>query len=174
MHFRPVTLDQPQIIEKIYQAYLQAFPEDERRSPTQYQALYLNPSARVYLILQEENEIGYFITWAVEDFIFIEHFEIFPEARNSGLGSKVLAAFGAVHPKIILESEPANLNDIAQRRIHFYLRNNFKVLTKDYQQPTYQPHNKPVPLWLLGNYAAHNTQDIVAEIYRIVYQQEGF
>lgn len=158
--------------KEIYSSYCEAFPVDERRSEQQFNKLFSNSKAMVLSILNDENSfIGYLIGWELNTFFFLEHFEIFPQYRNSNYGTQVLSHLVSVHPKIILESEPSDLNEMACRRIGFYTRNGFKVIDENYLQPAYGIGKEPVQLWLLANFAPENTEILKAEILKTVYAE---
>ncbi len=155
--------------QEIFASYEITFPQDERRNKTQFQALFKNPKVKVFSIVDQKENVGYLVTWLIEDFYYIEHFEVFESFRNRKLGSSVLTSFAGLHPHLILESEPANLNEIAKRRIDFYQRNGFEIIDKNYTQPPYEAGKNPLNLWLLTNVAVEDAEKIAAEIHKIVY-----
>ena len=106
------------------------------------------------------------------DFIFIEHFEVFECFRGRSLGSKILNELIKKHSKIILETEPSTLNDIAKRRVKFYQRNHFEILDKNYIQPSYGIGKNSLNLWLMGTFSPENLEKSIHEIYKIVYQKD--
>lgn len=156
--------------EKIYNSYCSSFPEDERRNEKDFWDLFNNPNAEILSIFNEENFIGYLIIWKFPLFIFIEHFEVFEEFRGQKLGSKILKALYKKHQNIILETEPATLSQIAERRVEFYQRNGYSILKKDYIQPKYSEEKNDLELWLMGTFTPENLEQSISEIYKIVYQ----
>ena len=48
-------------VKKIYDSYLTAFPENERRSDEQFLALFKNPHASIKTISSEGENIGYLV-----------------------------------------------------------------------------------------------------------------
>ncbi len=154
---------------KIHEAYCSTFPVDERRNENQFQQLFSNKKALVFSLVNGIDNIGYLIGWDMSHFIFVEHFEVFPQYRNQKFGSEILKELYRKYSKIILESEPENLNEIAKRRINFYQKNGFTTLKEDYFQPSYENGKNPVQLWLLGNFQPENLDRIQEEIYDIVY-----
>lgn len=160
-----------EIKQQIFQSYLSSFPEDERRDENDFWAIFNNPNAQVLSISESQQPIGYLILWKMLDFIFIEHFEVFECFRGRSLGSKILNELIKKHSKIILETEPSTLNDIAKRRVKFYQRNHFEILDKNYIQPSYGIGKNPLNLWLMGTFTPKNIEKYIHEIYKIVYQK---
>ncbi|MFB0967476.1 MAG: GNAT family N-acetyltransferase, partial [Cloacibacterium sp.] len=124
-------------ISKIFYRYEKTFPEEERRSKDQFLDLAENPDAFVYSINQEDENIGYCVIWELQGFYFLEHFEVFEEFRNQKFGEKILESLQEKFEKLILETEPDSLSEIAERRLRFYERNGFSVIEKNYLQPSY-------------------------------------
>lgn len=156
--------------KEIYSSYENTFPADERRNRNQFNALFHNPNAKVFSIQQDQENIGYLITWHVLDFRYIEHFEVFSTFRNQNLGSEILKEFSEIQPQLILESEPATQDEIAHRRINFYQRNGFSIVDKNYIQPPYEKGKKALNLWLLSNVEIEDPQKIIKKIHQVVYQ----
>lgn len=154
---------------KIHEAYCSTFPVEERRNENQFQQLFSNKKALVFSLVNGIDNIGYLIGWEMSYFIFVEHFEVFPEYQNQKFGSEILKELYRKYSKIILESEPENLNEIAKRRLNFYQKNGFSILKENYLQPPYENGKNPVQLWLLGNFQPENLDRIQEEIYDIVY-----
>ena len=77
-------------ISKIFYRYEKTFPEQERRSKDQFLDLAENPDAFVYSINHEDENIGYCVIWELQEFYFLEHFEVFEEFRNQKFGEKIL------------------------------------------------------------------------------------
>ena len=158
-------------ISRIFSAYESTFPIDERRSKEQFLELAENPDVYILSIKSEEEAVGYMILWKIHDFYFLEHFEVFEEFRNRKYGSLILEELIEKYEKIILESEPSSLSEMASRRIDFYERNSFKILTKDYIQPSYGEGKNSLTLWLLSNSTEFDVEKTIKEIYKIVYQK---
>ena len=121
------TIIPEELKQQIFQSYSTSFPEDERREEDDFQTLFHHPNTEVIAISENEKVIGYLILWKVLDFIFIEHFEVFESFRGQNFGSKILELLAQKHPLLILETEPAHLSSISERRVDFYLRNYFKI-----------------------------------------------
>lgn len=157
-------------LSKIFYRYERTFPEEERRSKEQFLALADNPDAFVYNIHQEDTLIGYAVIWELSNFFFLEHFEIFEDFRNQKLGQGTVEVMKEKFEKIILETEPDTLSEMAKTRLLFYERNGFKILEKNYTQPSYGNKKPPINLLLLTNFSSENIEHTTKEIYRTVYE----
>lgn len=156
-------------ISKIFSRYEKTFPENERRSKEQFLDLAENPDAYVFLIKNEDETIGYCVIWELSSFYFLEHFEVFEEFRNQKFGEKILESLQEKFEKIIIETEPNSLSEIAERRLRFYQRNGFEVIEKNYLQPSYGEGKSSVNLFLMANFLPENLENLVKEVYEIVY-----
>lgn len=156
-------------LSRIFFSYETTFPKDERRNKEQFLSLLDHPDVYIFSIKNDETPIGYLILWEFDDFHFLEHFEVFEEFRNKNYGSEILSAIVEKFPRIILESEPADLNEISQRRISFYERNGYSVLNKNYIQPSYGEDKNPLQLWLMSNFPVENTKTTIEKIHKKVY-----
>ena len=157
-------------ISKIFSRYEKTFPEDERRSKEQFLDLAENPDVFVFLIKNEDETIGYCVIWELNDFYFLEHFEIFEEFRNQKFGEKILESLQEKFEKMILETEPDSLSEIAARRLQFYQRNGFEIVEKNYLQPSYGEGKSSLHLFLMANFEPENVETLIQEIHKIVYE----
>ena len=156
-------------ISKIFYRYEKTFPEEERRSKDQFLDLAENPDAFVYSINHEDENIGYCVIWELQEFYFLEHFEVFEDFRNQKFGEKILESLQEKFEKLILETEPDSLSEIAERRLRFYERNGFSVIEKNYLQPSYGEGKYALNLFLMANFEPENLETLVQEIYSTVY-----
>ena len=157
-------------ISKIFSRYENTFPEDERRSREQFLDLAENPDVFVFLIKNEDETIGYCVIWELSDFYFLEHFEVFEEFRNQKFGEKILESLQEKFEKMILETEPDSLSEIAARRLQFYQRNGFNIIEKNYLQPSYGEGKSSLHLFLMGNFSPENLENSIKEIHEVVYE----
>ena len=157
-------------ISKIFSRYEKTFPEDERRSKEQFLDLAENPDVFVFLIKNEDETIGYCVIWELSNFYFLEHFEVFEEFRNQKFGEKILESLQEKFEKMILETEPDSLSEIAARRLQFYQRNGFEIVEKNYLQPSYGEGKSSLHLFLMANFEPENVETLIQEIHKIVYQ----
>lgn len=156
-------------ISRIFAAYESTFPIDERRDETQFLALLENPDSFIFAVKNETNQVGYVILWKLQDCFYLEHFEVFEEFRNLKLGSQILAELKEKFGNIVLESEPSHLDEMADRRINFYLRNGFSIISEDYIQPSYGLGKNSINLFVLSNFEVFNVFYIEQELHSKVY-----
>ena len=157
-------------LSRIYSSYESTFPADERRDHDQFLALLENPDSFIFAVKNEETHIGYLILWKLETCYYLEHFEVFEEFRNLKLGSQILTELKEKFSTIILESEPSHLDEMAERRINFYLRNGFSIISEDYIQPSYGPGKNSMNLFLLSNFDVTEVKSLEKELHEKVYQ----
>ena len=81
--------------------------------------------------------------------MFIEHFAIRKDQRSKGYGSLVVSGLiSAGNLPIILEVEPPGTPE-ADRRINFYQKHRFELLSAEYYQPPYAIGKNPVEMRLM-------------------------
>lgn len=156
-------------ISKIFNIYSKTFPENERRDKAQFLDLAEKPSCYIFSIKNDGISIGYCIIWQLENLYFLEHFEVFEEFRNQNFGSEILEILKEKFEKIVLETEPEHLSEIAKRRLSFYQRNGFEIIEKNYLQPSYGEGKPAVHLFLMANFEAEILEVLVKKIYENVY-----
>ena len=157
-------------ISRIFSTYEKTFPADERRDKNQFLSLIENPACFIFALMTENESVGYVILWELNDFYFLEHFEVFEEFRNRKFGSEILKVLKEKFGNIILESEPTHLNEMAERRINFYLRNGFSIISEKYMQPSYGEGKNSINLFLLSNFIVENIDLIKENIFSTVYR----
>lgn len=153
--------------DRIFSIMEQSFPEDERRPYREQKALLDNFSYAIYITPSQD---GFIATWEFEEFVFVEHFAVNPEHRNTGLGSKMLSEFLSMQEKIVcLEVELPNV-ELAKRRISFYERNGFFLNEYDYFQPPISKGKQIVPLMIMTSKGKVG-QDTFEKIRNILYKE---
>lgn len=170
MEFLPLVSEEDFRTEKIYQSYLTAFPENERRSDKQFLALFKNPNASIQTISLDGENVGYLVLWNLSEFLYIEHFEVLPDFRGQNMGSQVMQNLCKEYSRIVLEVEPEDLDEMAKRRIEFYQRNGFVISDKSYIQPSYGPGKSELNLYLMTSWNCEDSNRIKEELYDIVYK----
>jgi GNAT superfamily N-acetyltransferase len=130
--------------------YISAFPADERREFSELPELLFEDQCFIYKIDTENlGYTGFCICWDFGGFTFIEHFATTAENRGLGIGEKTLSVLKSKHAKtIILETEPP-VDEITRRRVNFYMRNGFRMLHRNYVQPSYGSNKPEVDLKLM-------------------------
>lgn len=169
-------LDLSSTVEKdfVENLNIESFPRSERRfGSTSTDFWNNNPDYTIDLVVKKCNLVGFLTYWDLVDFIFAEHFAIAPEARNNGIGGKVMNLFmKKVNKPVILEVElPTTI--LSERRIGFYQRLGYKLWDDiPYLQPAYHDGDNPIPMKLMSIGDIDLNDDfgeIKDRIYRIVY-----
>lgn len=153
--------------EQLIDLYIASFPPEERRPEGK-----MFPAAKSFRFCAIERNgqiVGLLSYWVFDAFNYIEHFAIIPELRGLGFGSDALQLLS---DPIVLEVEPPESGVEAARRLQFYLRNGFRVLTKEYTQPPYSAGLSSVRLWLLvrGNLKV-DVSEVITTLHQEVYRQ---
>ncbi|WP_300675383.1 GNAT family N-acetyltransferase [Desulfoluna sp.] len=130
---------------------VEAFPVDERRPEAEYAGLLADPRYCLEMSLDENRCVGFFSSWDLTGFTYIEHFAVEHTCRGQGVGSAALRAFVAEHAgTVILEVEPPRVSVDAVRRIAFYERLGFLYNPVHHVQPPYAQGLQPVVLHLMS------------------------
>jgi len=174
MKLHGLHIDHKADLEFVERIYIESFPPDERRPVSEFHNLIDTEKAfTVFIIMDEDNRIGFITLWTLGDFIYAEHFAIAPEYRNEGYGKRVMESFiDATDIPIILEVELPD-TEMARRRIGFYRRAGFRLWEIPYEQPPYEKQYDPVPMCLmtLRNIDLNKDFDKVKDIlYKRVYR----
>lgn len=135
-----------QDFDRVYAIMEQSFPSDEIRPYAEQKKLLDNP---VYSIYQTEQRNAFIAVWEFDDFVFIEHFAVGKEYRNTGLGGKMLGEFLEKQKKIVCLEVELPETELAKRRIGFYERNGFFLNEYEYFQPPISKGKNVVPLMIM-------------------------
>lgn len=160
--------------ENIYRLYHSSFPVEERRNWVDIE-LILNTDKRFNMfVFSSENEFNGFLTfWDFENFVYVEHFAVSDSIRGQGIGSQIIKSFRDEQKSpIVLEVELPE-TPVAVRRIAFYEKLGFKVISKPYLQPPYDGKSDFLPLILMTNdydFGNENFDDIRNTLYKEVYK----
>ena len=155
--------------DKVFRLIEKSFPKDEYRTYDGQKALLRDPAYEIYgLPGADESIMAFMAVWKLEPFVFLEHFAVAPEHRNSGIGSQLLSELVRESGKMVcLEAElPDNI--IASRRIGFYERNGFFSNEYPYIQPSLSPGQNPVPLVIMSSGRPLSRAEF-AEIQQVLY-----
>lgn len=111
--------------------YNEAFPIEERWD---FNAILNNNNNKFYAILDGDIPIGITTIWEFLDFNYIEYLAIDKKFRGKNYGSKILTQIleSLKDKLIVIEVEPYDLNEIAKKRIDWYLRFGFILADYDY------------------------------------------
>lgn len=161
---------------ELYDLYRSSFPANERRDWDSLANIFENESRFKMYALENENEfIGFFNYWKFNRFYYIEHFAIKSQYRNRRFGTEAIKAFlkDADMPVVLEVETPTTIT--ASRRIHFYERLGFYVLSDIYMQPPYDNHSFPVSMLIMSNdyhFCSKHFKLIKEVLYREVYHFE--
>lgn len=154
--------------------YLLAFVEDERRPCYEMFELIDDGDCNFdfILIYCNQNLVGFVTTWSFDEFLYVEHFAIFPEMRGRGIGSDVIKMLKQSTQKpVVLEAELPGTSEDATRRIAFYERCGLVPhYNYRYLQPAYSPGRQPVELLLMtsGHINLDSARDaLYASVYKM-------
>lgn len=146
---KPISDSNDPALPDIKPLYETAFPQQERRTWEELMRLLNEPKMRLNAIMIDEHFIGFAIYWKLDDWLYLEHLAISAQLRGKEYGARVIEYLkGLAGRKIILETELPE-TDEAVRRIRFYERQGFKVVSYPYKQPPYRQHESPFPMMLM-------------------------
>lgn len=159
--------------DSFYSIMERSFPKEEMRTYDGFKDLCLNSHYKIISLFKDNEMIGFFTVWEFESFRFGDHFAVDPEKRGAKIGSSLL--------KFVLEESSLPLiievefpeNEIAQRRLNFYLRNGFIENSFKYLLPPMQEGCSPLPMIILSYPIALDSNDFEGArdiIYKEVYQ----
>ncbi len=159
--------------EQFYALMKSSFPKEERRSCAEFKALAKSSAYyKIYSLFKEGSLIAFFTVWEFTGFRFGDHFAVAPQIRNSGIGSMLLSQIlNESSRPFILEVELPE-NEMAARRLNFYLRNGFKLNNFPYLLPPMQEGCKPLPMHILSypeKLSENEFKNVRDMLYKIVY-----
>lgn len=138
--------------EKVYSLLERSLPQIEMRTKGDQKALISNEKYKILVAEKGNIFAGFMAIWDFEKFCFLEHFAVKPDMRSNGVGSEILRHLKKISDKkIILEVEPPEFSDYAQRRIGFYARNEFLYNDFEYFQPPLQKGADIIPLKIMSH-----------------------
>lgn len=152
----------------------ESFPVEERRDDDmQRYNTDNNPLFTVYLINDDDINVGLITLWKLDNFLYVEHLATSPNVRNKGYGKMIMQALLDNFPNsiIVLEVELPE-DELSKRRIGFYERCGFTLCKNSYMQPSYRKVGSPIPMYIMfsGIESIDDKFDnIVSEIYSKVY-----
>ena len=155
--------------KSVYDQMTKAFIKDEIRYFADAYKLLENKNFNVYHIIDDKEKVGFITIWDLQDFYFVEHFVVYEEYRNNGIGGKAIDKVNEEFKKVILEAE-LPCTDISKRRLMFYNRHGFVINEFKYIQPAYHQELKPVEMKLLSYPTKVNNKDkVIGKIHKEVY-----
>ena len=100
------------------------------------------------MIYDEKVFVGLILYWETEDYIYVEHFCILPEARNRRYGARALDLLKEKGKAVILEIDPP-IDEQSIRRKGFYERCEFVENPYVHIHPPYHRGNQVHELILM-------------------------
>lgn len=152
LNVRRITSAEDKDFMKLAELYIEAFPPEERREISQLENLLESRTEMCYNAVECNGKLaGLFVYWDFGDFWYLEHLAVYADMRNHKIGQQILDfAKERLTGIRLLEVEPDD-HEMAVRRINYYQRNGYKILEKEYVQPSYDGVRPAVPLWIMGN-----------------------
>ena len=116
--------------------YKESFPFHEQRTFDSQRAILHCAEYHFDLIEEDGEPRGAILFWETADFIYVEHFFIFPEWRGGGIGSRTLEVLKSRGKTVILEIDPPR-DEVSVRRLGFYERAGFCKNAYSHVHPPY-------------------------------------
>lgn len=136
---RLTSVDNPLFNEGM-ELYAVSFPLHEQRESGSQRSIMSHPDYHFNLIFDDDKFVGLMLCWETDDFIYVEHFCIFPELRNNHYGQRTLELLCHKGKTVILEIDPP-VDDISERRKGFYERAGFVANPYAHIHPPYHAGN---------------------------------
>lgn len=134
----------------IYNIMELSFPSSEIRTYENELDLFKNANYHVLVSYNINMNIdGFIAEWDYKDFRYIEHFAVHPNARGSGLGSKMLQEYLNLDKKLVYIEVESQENQSAKRRIQYYQRMGFFLSGFGYVQPLLREIHSEVNLKIM-------------------------
>lgn len=161
-------------LEEIKELYLNSFPAYERREFNELEKQLEKSYNQIFQVRLNQIIIGFISLWNFDDFVFVEHFAIYPNQRGKGYGKLVVQeVMDTTSKPIVLEVEPP-IDEDSIRRVRFYCNFGLSILPQVYMQPSYDGVKPGVELKLMTNYnlptdtwVMNCIRKIVASVYSL-------
>lgn len=116
-----------------------SFPPEEKRADEDWDAALADPICNARLFRAGGNARAILVFWDFGRCRYIEYFALAPDARGSGLGSRLLREFLAESAPVpvVLEIEPPE-DETTTRRLRFYERLGFARDAREHFHPPYR------------------------------------
>lgn len=158
----------------IRELYESTFPVAERRDWPQLLQLLEEPAMQLSVVMEDQLAIGFVIAWKLGKWYYVEHLAIDPAQRGKNYGGRVMEAIlEAGHGHVILEVERVH-DANSERRIGFYERLGYTVVSLDYHQPPYRKGDSTLPMHLMSRPAIMDetaARTIAGNIRATVYER---
>lgn len=164
-----------QEFDEVYQLFKEAFIPEELRPYEKMKDLLNRKSFSIFVIREEEKIVAAILIWQFEQFVYLENFAVDKSQRGHGLGSKILTEVKDLYPEQFIVLEVENPDDeMKQRRIKFYQRNDFILNPFHYMQPSFRREPTGVDLMLMSypqEMDVYTFDLIKKQIFTVVYNQ---
>ncbi len=176
--FNRITSVSDPLFSKVYNLYVLAFPETERRNWAGFEyELDYEKHFCAHALMQDDTFVGLFNYWTFDRFCYVEHIAVAQGVRGQKIGTQAMEFFKQqTKLPIIIEVEmPKSITAI--RRINFYEKLGFSVVNSHaYAQPPYEGDGFLIPMQLMCNdtHFADTHFDLIKEtLYERVYHYEA-
>lgn len=164
--------------DNFFNLYALAYPPAERRNwaGLEYELKY-EKQFYAQALIQNDKFVGFINYWVFDRFYFIEHFAVSHNFRGQHIGTEAMQILKSqTNLPIVFEVEMPN-NPTAIRRIRFYEKLGFTVLSHNYAQPPYnEESNFFIPVLIMCNdvhFANTHFELIKENLYNNVYHYES-
>ena len=130
--------------------YAVSFPPHEQRRASSQTAIMGDRDYHFYLLQEDGQAVGALLCWQEREFIYVEHFFIYPRFRGRGYGARALEELGRLGKTVILEIDPT-VDEVSRRRKGFYLRQGFHPNPYPHVHPPYHRENEGHSLVILSS-----------------------
>lgn len=127
-------------LETSMKYYACSFPLHEQRELASQTDIMRDSAYHFTLIFDGKEEIGTILYWETDEYIYVEHFYIYPDFRGNAYGSMTLRALTQQGKPVILEIDPPT-DEISVRRKGFYERCGFAANAYPHIHPPYHKGN---------------------------------
>lgn len=175
MNFVRIVSANDRFAYEVIELYLETFPLNQRHNRDEFIHLLENePHFFCNAVLMNDLLVGFCNYWDLDNFIFIEHIAVEPPMRGHKLGEKMVHLIRTFTSKsLILEVEKEDQDEWSSRRINFYKRLGFEIISNEYEQPPYRQEEPFLSLYLMSDQLdeiAQNFDEIKKSIYSAVYK----
>ena len=136
MKFERLRTSENKLYYKAMELYKISFPFHEQRKSSLQAEILKNKEYQFNLIYDKNQFVGIILCWETDDFIYVEHFCIFPEMRNNRYGQRALELLNKKWKTIILEID-LPIYEISIYRKAFYERVKYKTNNYEHIHPPY-------------------------------------
>ncbi|NDV95563.1 N-acetyltransferase [Dysgonomonas sp. 521] len=151
--FRKVTGIDEGWYRPIHEIYKGSFPLHEQRSGEQQRNAFENEHYRLIakIVFTDKFNLASFISyWDFDSYVYIEHFAVNPLMRGQNVGSSSLKLFADLIKKpVLLEIDPL-IDEISNKRFHFYERLGYQLNSYTHYHPAYNTQFPPHQLLVLS------------------------